>query len=141
MSESVICVKGTSQTMKTRIETMGESKVNSLEERRQNKAENVIVKVRRNSGASSLDIINDINRSLRKEPDEIIIHSGTNDITIYLSTQVRAAQPTGESVKFASIFLGKKTLTLGTQKNPMELMRESSKVNQQIYCKNIKIPD
>lgn len=66
MSESIICVKGTSQTMKTRIETIGESKVNSLEERRQNKAENIIVKVRRNSGASSLDIINDIKQKSEK---------------------------------------------------------------------------
>ena len=66
MSESIICIKGTSQTMKTRIETMGELKVNSLEERRQNKAENVIVKVRRNSGASSLDIINNIKQKFEK---------------------------------------------------------------------------
>ena len=66
MSESIICIKGTSQTMKTRIETMGELKVNSLEERRQNKAENVIVKVRRNSSASSLDIINNIKQKFEK---------------------------------------------------------------------------
>ena len=66
MSESIICIKGTSQTMKTRIETMGELKVNSLEERRQNKAENVILKVRRNSGASSLDIINNIKQKFEK---------------------------------------------------------------------------
>ena len=59
------------------------SNIKSLEERRLNKAENLSVKVRRYSGAFFLDIIGNIKQSLRKEPDEIISHAGTNDIKIY----------------------------------------------------------
>ena len=39
------------------------------------------MKVRKYPGASSEDMLDHMNPTLRKKPDEIVIHAGTNDIT------------------------------------------------------------
>ena len=54
--------------------------VNGIEEGGMNKTNHFNIKVRRYPGASTIDIINHLKLSLRKAPDEIIIHAGTNDI-------------------------------------------------------------
>ena len=38
-------------------------------------------KIRKYPGGSSTGILDHIKRSLRKEPDHIVIHAGTNDLT------------------------------------------------------------
>ena len=46
-----------------------------------NKANLFHIKVQKYPAASSVDLIDYLKPSLRKAPDEIIIHAGTNDIT------------------------------------------------------------
>ena len=46
-----------------------------------NKDENIKAKIRIYPGASSIDISDHIKPSLRKAPEQIIIHAGTNDIS------------------------------------------------------------
>ena len=55
--------------------------MNSIHERDMNKDENIKVKIRKYPGAFSLDILDHIKPSLRKAPEQIIIHAGTNDIS------------------------------------------------------------
>ena len=55
--------------------------LNGIHERGMNKDENIKVKIRKYLGASSIDILDHINPSLRKAPEQIIIHAGTNDIS------------------------------------------------------------
>ena len=44
-----------------------------------NKDKNIKVKIKKYPGASSIDILDYIKPSLRKAPEQIIIHAGTND--------------------------------------------------------------
>ena len=54
--------------------------LNGVEERGFNKVRNLNNKLRRYHGASSKNIIDHMKPNLRKEPDEIIIHSGTKNM-------------------------------------------------------------
>jgi len=64
---------------KKRIEIIGDSMLNGLEEKGLSRIH--AVKVRKYPGASSEDMLDHMNPTLRKKPDEIVIHAGTNDIT------------------------------------------------------------
>ena len=81
------CEKSKSQVSKAKpekkshIEIIGDSMLNGIHERGMNKDENIKVKIRKYSGASSIDILDHIKPSLRKAPEQIIIHAGTNDIS------------------------------------------------------------
>ena len=66
---------------KSHIEIIGDSMLNGVHERGMNKDENIKVKIRKYPGASSIDILDHIKPSLRKAPEQIIIHAGTNDIS------------------------------------------------------------
>ena len=55
--------------------------LNGIHERDMNKDENIKVKIRKYPGASSIIILNYIKHSLRKAPEQIIIHAGTNGIS------------------------------------------------------------
>ena len=66
---------------KSHIEIIGNSVLNCIQERGMNKDENIKVKIRKYPGASSIDILDDIKSSLRKAPEQIIIHAGTNDMS------------------------------------------------------------
>ena len=55
--------------------------LNGIHERGMNKDENIKVKIRKYPGASSIYISDHIKPSLRKAPEQIIIHVGTNDIS------------------------------------------------------------
>ena len=61
------------------IEVVGDSMINGFEERGLCKGNHV--KVRKHPGASSTDFIDHVKPVLRKKPDTIIIHVGTNDLT------------------------------------------------------------
>ena len=63
------------------IEIIGDSMLNGIHERGMNKDENIKVKIRKYPGASSIDILDHIKHSLRKTPEQIIIDTGTNDIS------------------------------------------------------------
>ena len=52
--------------------------LNGVQEKGLNKNADINIKIRKYSGASSTDILDHIQPSLRKEPGEIIIHAGTN---------------------------------------------------------------
>ena len=69
-------------TIKQYIELIGDSLLNNIKERGLKKdKENILVKVRKYPGATSTDIVDHLKPTLRKKPSEIIIHTGTNDIT------------------------------------------------------------
>ena len=55
--------------------------LNSIHERGMNKDENIKVKIRKYPSASSIDILDHIKPGLRKAPEQIIIYTGTNDIS------------------------------------------------------------
>ena len=55
--------------------------LNGIEEKGLNKDVKFNIKVRKYPGASSIDILDHLKPTLRKEPDEIIIYAGTNDLT------------------------------------------------------------
>ena len=55
--------------------------LNGIHERVKNNDENIKVKTRKCPGASSIDILDHIKHSLRKAPEQIIIHAATNDIS------------------------------------------------------------
>lgn len=62
-----------------RIEIVGDSMLNAIEERGLGKHNQI--KLNKHPGASSLDMIDHIKPVLRRNPDHIILHVGTNDIT------------------------------------------------------------
>ena len=70
-----------SQKKKSHIEIIGDSMLNGIHERGMNKDENIKVKIRKYPGASSIDILDHIKPSLRKAPEQIMIHAGMNDIS------------------------------------------------------------
>ena len=55
--------------------------LNGIHERGTNKDENIKAKIRKYPGASSIDILDHTKPSLRKAPEETIIHGGTNGIS------------------------------------------------------------
>ena len=55
--------------------------LNGGQEKELNKNAGINIKIRKYLRASSTDILGNIEPSLRKEPDQIIIHAGTNDLT------------------------------------------------------------
>ena len=46
-----------------------------------NKGENIKMKIRKYPSASSTDILDHIKTSLQKAPEQIMIHTGTDDIS------------------------------------------------------------
>ena len=62
------------------VEILGDSILNGVQEKGLNKNADTNIKIRKHPGASSTDILDHIRPSLGKEPDQIIIHAGTNDV-------------------------------------------------------------
>ena len=73
--------KKTNKGKKIRVEILGDSMLNDVQEKELNKNTDINIKIRKYPGASSTDMLDHIRPSLRKEPDQIIIHAGTNDLT------------------------------------------------------------
>ena len=71
----------TNKRKKIRLEILGYSMLNGIQEKGLKKNTDINIKIRKYPGASSTDILDHIRRSLRKEPDQIIIHVGTKDLT------------------------------------------------------------
>ena len=55
--------------------------LNGVQEKGLNKITDINIKIRKHPGASSTNILDHIRPSLKKEPDQIIIHVGTNGPT------------------------------------------------------------
>ena len=55
--------------------------LNDIQKKGLNKNADINIKTQKNPSASSTDILDHIKPSLRKEPDQIVIHAGTNDPT------------------------------------------------------------
>ena len=60
---------------------LGDSMLNGVQEKGLNKNADIKVKIRKYPGGSSTDMLDHISPRLRKEPDQIIILAGTNDLT------------------------------------------------------------
>ena len=71
-----------------------------------NKNADINIKIRKYPGASSTAILDHIKPSLRKEPDQIVIHAGTNNLTnnhIYLNNVKKIAKMVRETCKNAKL--------------------------------------
>ena len=66
---------------KIRLEILGDSMLNGFQEKGLNKNADINVKIRKYPDASSTDMLDHISPRLRKEPDQIVILTGTNDLT------------------------------------------------------------
>ena len=71
--------KSSGSTEKKRIVIIGDSMVNNIQENGLNKQHHVQIK--RHGGATTLDVKDFIKPIVRRKPDLIIIHAGTNDLT------------------------------------------------------------
>ena len=71
----------TNKRKKIRVEILGDSMLNGFQEKGLNKDADINIKIRKYPDASMTDILYHIRLSLRKEPDQIIILAGTNDLT------------------------------------------------------------
>ena len=92
----------TKREKKSHIETIGDSMLNGIHHRGINKDENIKVKIRKYPGAPSVEILDHIKPSLRKAPEPIIIHAGTNDIsnnTNYLKNVKKTVKLVKETCK------------------------------------------
>jgi len=81
-------IKTTKKTQHTKnkkkyIEVVGDSMLNNIDEIRlnSNRSRKYNIKIRNHPGATSIDILDHLKPVIRKKPDVIIIHAGTNDIT------------------------------------------------------------
>ena len=87
---------------KIRVEILGDSMLNGIQEKRLNKSADINIKIRKYPGASSTDILDHIKPSLRKEPDQIVIQAGENDLTndhSYLNNVKKIVKRVGETCK------------------------------------------
>ena len=87
---------------KSHIEIIGHSILNGIHERGMKKDENIKVKIQKYPRTSSIDILDHIKPSLRKAPEQIIIHAGTNDIsnnTNYLNNAKKIVKLVKENCK------------------------------------------
>ena len=76
--------------------------LNGIQEKGLNKNADINIKIEKYPGASSTDILDHIKRSLRKERGQIIIHTGTNDLTSdhnYLNNVKKIANMVRETCK------------------------------------------
>ena len=71
----------TNKRKKIHVEILGYSMLNGVQEKGLNKNAALSIKIRKYLYASSTDILGHIRPSLRIEPDQIIIHAGTKDLT------------------------------------------------------------
>ena len=71
--------RGSSSKEKKRVVIIGDSMVNNIQENGLNKHHDVQIK--RHGGATTLDVKDFIKPIVRRKPDLIIIHAGTNDLT------------------------------------------------------------
>ena len=55
--------------------------LNGIHERPMNKDANIKAKIGKYSDSSLIDILNHIKPTLRKAPEQVIIHAGTNDLS------------------------------------------------------------
>ena len=77
-----------------------------IQEKGLNKNADINIKMRKYPGASSTDILDHIKPSFRKEPDQIVIHAGTNDLTNdhnYLSNVKKIVKMVKETCKNAKL--------------------------------------
>ena len=73
--------KNAEQRESKRVEIVGDSILNGIEENGLKKIPQTLIKVRKHPGATSIDILDHIRPVIRRKPNHIIIHAGTNDIT------------------------------------------------------------
>ena len=70
----------TNKRKKVRVEILCGCMLNGIQEKELNKNVDIKTQIRKYLGASSTDILDHIKPSLRKKPDQIVIHAGTNDL-------------------------------------------------------------
>ena len=81
--------------------------LNGIQEKGLNKNADINVKIQKYSGASSTDILDHIKPSLRKEPDQIVTHAETNDLTNdhnYLHNVKKIVKMVRETCKNTKLF-------------------------------------
>ena len=126
----------TNKRKKIRVEILGDSILNGIEEKRLNKNVNITIKIRKYPGASSTDILDHIKPILRIEPDQILIHAGTNDLTNdhnYLNNVKKIVKMVRETCKNTELCFS----SLICRSNLTDIVKKVKKTNthRQNYCK------
>ena len=96
----------TNKRKKIRVEILGDSMLNGVQEKGLNKNADINIKIPKYPGASSTGILDHIRPSLRKEPNQIIIHAGTNNLTdddSYLNNVKKNVKMVTETCKTAKL--------------------------------------
>ena len=91
--------KAEKKAERKKIIIIGDSLLNGLEEKKMKR--NHDIQIRPHSGASSIDISDHIRPVLRRNPDCIIVHAGTNDITKHEDTIKNIEEMVNEAKKMS----------------------------------------
>ena len=92
----------TNKRKKMRVEILDDFMLDGIQEKGLNKNGDINIKIRKYPGASSTDILDHIRPSLRKEPDQIVIHARTNALTNdhnYLNNAKKSVRMVRETYK------------------------------------------
>ena len=121
---------------KIRVEILGDSMLNGIQEKRLNKSADINIKIRKYSGASSTDILDHIKPSLRKEPDQIVIQAGENDLTndhSYLNNVKKIVKRVRETCKNTKLCFS--SLICRTNLKDIDEKVKKTKTHLENYCK------
>ena len=126
----------TKKRKKIRVEILSDSMFNGIQEKGLNKNADINIKIGKHPGASPTDILDHIKPSLRKEPDQIVIHAGTNDLTNdhnYLNNMKQIVKMVRETCKNTNLCFS----SLICRTEPKDIDEKVIKTNTHLenYCK------
>ena len=109
--------------------------INGIVERGLNKDSNSVIKLRKHPGVTSIDILDHVKPSLRRQSDKLIVHAGTNDTTNninYLKNVKKIVKLTRETSKNTAICFS----SLICRTDVQEANEKINKINTNLknYC-------
>ena len=109
---------------------------NAIQEKGLNKNADINIKIRKYPSATSTDMLDHIKPILRKEPDQIVIHAGTNDLTndhSYLNNVKKIAKMVRETCKNTKLYFS--SLICRTDMKDVDEMVIKTNTRLENYCK------
>ena len=107
--------------------------LNGGQEKGLNKNAGINIKIRKYLRASSTDILGNIEPSLRKEPDQIIIHAGTNDLTHDHKNNMKKKKMVRETCKSTKLWFF--SLICCNDLKGIDKMVKKTNTHLENYCK------
>ena len=109
---------------------------NAIQEKGLNKNADINIKIRKYPSATSTDMLDHIKPILRKEPDQIVIHAGTNDLTndhSYLNNVKKISKMVRETCKNTKLYFS--SLICRTDMKDVDEMVIKTNTHLENYCK------